>query len=85
MANSKETATEKVVEEKVKSPTPKKVKILIPMTREDESDVTVGVNGRIWQIQRGEEVEVPECVAEVLRNQNDALKRVIENERKLTK
>ncbi len=31
-------------------------------------DVFVGVNGRTWQIQRGVEVEVPEYVAEVLRN-----------------
>ena len=31
-------------------------------------DVFVGVNGRTFQIQRGVEVEVPECVAEVLRH-----------------
>lgn len=31
-------------------------------------DVFVGVNGRTFQIQRGVEVEVPECVAEILRN-----------------
>ena len=31
-------------------------------------DVFVGVNGRTFQIKRGVEVEVPECVAEVLRN-----------------
>ena len=31
-------------------------------------DVGVAVNGRPFQIQRGVEVEVPECVAEVLRN-----------------
>ncbi len=32
------------------------------------SDVFVAVNGRTFQIQRGVDVEVPECVAEVLRN-----------------
>lgn len=32
------------------------------------SDVFVGVNGRTYQIQRGVEVEVPDYVAEVLRN-----------------
>lgn len=32
------------------------------------SDVFVAVNGRTFQIQRGVEVEVPECVAEVLHN-----------------
>lgn len=31
-------------------------------------DVFVAVNGRTFQIQRGVDVEVPECVAEVLRN-----------------
>lgn len=31
-------------------------------------DVFVGVNGRTFQIQRGVDVMVPECVAEVLRN-----------------
>lgn len=31
-------------------------------------DVFVGVNGMTYQIKRGVEVEVPECVAEVLRN-----------------
>lgn len=31
-------------------------------------DVFVGVNGKTYQIKRGVDVEVPECVAEVLRN-----------------
>ena len=31
-------------------------------------DVFVGVNGKTWQIQRGVEVEVPDYVAEVLKN-----------------
>ena len=33
-----------------------------------QGDVFVGVNGRTWQIQRGVEVEVPDYVAEVLKN-----------------
>lgn len=65
--------------------TEKMVKIIIPMTRDDEADVFVSVNSRTWLIQRGEEVEVPECVAEVLKNQNEAYKRIIANERSLTK
>ena len=28
----------------------------------------MGVNGQSWRIQRGKTVEVPACVAEVLRN-----------------
>lgn len=46
----------------------KKVRIRIPKTRSETEDVYVSVNNRNWLIQRGVEVEVPECVAEVLRN-----------------
>lgn len=54
--------------EKVEKPTEKMVKIRLPRERDDKSPVTVWVNERSWVIQRGEEVKVPECVAEVLRN-----------------
>ena len=47
----------------------KMVKIRIPRTRVDEEDVVVRVNLKRWLIKRGVEVEVPECVAEVLREQ----------------
>jgi hypothetical protein len=53
----------------------KKVKIRIPLTRENTADVYVSVNDRDWLIKRGEEVEVPECVVEVLRNQEIALEK----------
>lgn len=53
----------------------KKVKIRIPLTREDTSDVYISVNDRSWLIQRGKEVEVPECVVEVLDNQAIALEK----------
>ena len=53
----------------------KKVKIRIPLTRENTEDVYVSVNERSWLIKRGEEVEVPECVAEVLRHQEIALEK----------
>ena len=33
-----------------------------------QGDVFVGVNGKTFQIQRGVEVEVPDYVAEVLKN-----------------
>lgn len=46
----------------------KTVKIRLPITREERAPVTVWVNERSWIIQRGQEVEVPACVAEVLRN-----------------
>lgn len=44
------------------------VKIRIPRDRRDEGDLFVSVNERTFIIQRGVEVEVPECVAEVIRN-----------------
>ena len=43
----------------------KMVKIKLPRDKK-EPDVFVSVNERSWLIQRGVEVEVPECVAEVL-------------------
>lgn len=50
----------------------KLVKIRIPRARDNQDDVFVGVNGRTWLIKRGVEVEVPECVAEVIRNSEEA-------------
>lgn len=46
----------------------KLVKIRLPKSRKHEEDVFVSVNERTWLIKRGVEVEVPECVAEVIRN-----------------
>lgn len=59
MAEVKETKKETVAKEKM-------VKIKIPRNRKDEEDVFVSVNERTWLIKRGVEVEVPECVKEVL-------------------
>ena len=46
----------------------KTVKIRIPKEFASQDDVFVSVNERTWLIKRGETVEVPECVAEVLAN-----------------
>lgn len=46
----------------------KMVKIKLPRDRKDQEDMFVSVNERTWLIKRGVEVEVPECVAEVIRN-----------------
>ena len=54
--------------EATKTEQEKLVKIRIPRERERQDDVFVCVNGRTWLIKRGVEVEVPECVAEVIRN-----------------
>ena len=45
----------------------KTVKVTLPIINENDMVQYVAVNGRSFQIRRGEEVEVPECVAEVLR------------------
>ena len=55
----------------------KMVKIRIPRTKKDEEDVFVSVKFRTYQIQRGVEVEVPEFVAEVLRNQEKMLEEIM--------
>lgn len=51
----------------------KLVKIKIPRTRTETDDVFVSVNMNTWQIKRGVEVEVPECVAEVLQHREEML------------
>ncbi len=56
---------------------PKMVKIRIPKTKEEKEDVFVSVNFRTYQIQRGVEVEVPDFVAEVLRNRELMLEQIM--------
>jgi len=51
----------------------KKVKIKLPLTRAEKDDVFVGVNGKTYLIKRGEAVEVPESVAEVLQHREKML------------
>ena len=70
MATETTKTTEKVAKEKT-------VKIRLPITTELKDDVFVSVNARTWLIQRGKEIEVPECVAEVLRNQEIQLEQAM--------
>ena len=49
----------------------KTVRIRIPITPTETDDVFVSINDRTWQIKRGEYVDVPECVAEVLDRADD--------------
>lgn len=53
--------------------TTKKVKIKLPLTRSEKDDKWCAVNGKPYLIKRGEEVEVPDYVAEVLRNEEEML------------
>lgn len=55
----------------------KKVKIKMPLSRNEKDDVYVGVNGKSWVIQRGQEVEVPWYVARVLERQEMMLSEAI--------
>lgn len=54
--------------EKMKNKT---VTVRLPKTKELQDDVFVSVNQRSWLIRRGETVEVPVCVAEVLQHSED--------------
>lgn len=47
------------------------VTIRLPIERDKKDDVFVSVNNRTWQIKRGVTVEVPACVAEVLRHSEE--------------
>ena len=58
-------------ETKTATPKEKMVKIRIPKIKANQEDVPVWVNERSWLIKRGVEVEVPECVAEVIRHSEE--------------
>lgn len=42
--------------------------VMLPLEKDKQADVTVGINGVLYKIQRGVEVEVPASVYEVLMN-----------------
>ncbi len=62
---------------KTEAPKEKMVKIRIPRIKANQEDVPVWVNERSWMIKRGVEVEVPECVAEVLRHQEEMMETIM--------
>lgn len=57
----------------------KLVKVKIPKVKANQEDVFVSVNERTWIVKRGVEVEVPECVAEVLQHQEEMLDHIMES------
>ena len=61
-----------------------KVKIKLPLTRSEKDDQYVCVNGESFLIKRGETVEVPDYVAEVLQNKEDNLAESMEFEAQAT-
>lgn len=48
----------------------RRFEIIIQTDGKDKQPVPVGVNGKMWAIQRGKNVIVPESVVEVLKNAN---------------
>lgn len=58
----------------------KKVKIKLPISRNEKEDVYVGINGKTYLIKRGVEVEVPENVAKVLERKEKMLEIAMEYE-----
>lgn len=64
MAESKKTETKAEVKEEM-------VTIRLPRLSKDDPDEFVSVNERTWKIQRGVTVDVPACVAEVLRHKEE--------------
>lgn len=60
--------------------TKKTVKIKLPLTRTEKDDVYVAVNGESYLIKRGETVEVPASVAEVLQHKEEMLAQAMEFE-----
>lgn len=58
----------------------KTVKIKLPLTRTEKDDVYVAVNGKSYLIKRGETVEVPASVAEVLQHKEEMLAQAMEFE-----
>ena len=73
MAETKKTTGEKLV------------KVKIPRVKKDQPDEFVSVNERTWQIKPGVEVEVPECVAEVLKNREAMLDTIMAFEEQYAK
>ena len=70
MTETKETKKTEAAKQKT-------VKVRIPRTKKNEEDVFVSVNNYTCIIKRGVEVEVPDFVAEVLRNQEQMLEQIM--------
>lgn len=67
---------------KTEAPKEKMVTIRIPRFKANQEDVFVSVNERTWIVKRGVEVEVPECVAEVIRHQEEMMEHIMETSQK---
>lgn len=90
MATTRKAATAEKNSDKaeVKSATaekkPETVVIQLPVIEGMGDSVYVGVNMKDYQIKRGEPVEVPLCVAEVLRNSDKQMMLAMKKQEELT-
>lgn len=58
--------------------TEKMVKIRLPRIKGGNDAEFVSINNRTWLIKRGVPVEVPECVAKLIEQQDDAIEKAFE-------
>lgn len=71
MANKAENTTDNKIENKIENTTdnkPKMVKIMVPIVQGQTGDIHPCVNGEEYTIKRGEYVEVPWYIAEIVQN-----------------
>jgi hypothetical protein len=61
------------------------VRIRLPLTRDQKEDMYVGLNGVGYLIKRGQEVDVPAGVAEILQRSEEMLAEALEYEASVSK
>lgn len=84
MAKAKKESVKAEVESAVAEEKPKTVVIQLPVIEGMGDSVYVGVNMKDYQIKRGEPVEVPLCVAEVLRNSDRQMMEAMQKQEEMT-
>lgn len=89
MATSKEKTVKETVEntaaETVEESRGKCVRIRLPLTRDQKEDMYVGLNGVGYLIKRGQEVDVPAGVAEIIQRSEEMLAQALEYEASVSK
>lgn len=76
-------AVEPTKEVEVKTKDAPRVRIMLPYVEGEDPDQVVGLNGVMYKVRKGEPVDVPEGVAEVLRLSNKQIMDSIETKRQL--
>lgn len=84
MARAKKEVAVAETEAAVAEAKPKTVVIQLPVIEGMGDSVYVGVNMKDYQIKRGEPVEVPLCVADVLRNSDKQMMVAMQKQEEMT-